>query len=292
MSTIMPDQTIPARRRHRRVGEDHVVTPTIPLTDPLSLAWIQWCRAEGIPVATATSRIRTLRSIGNAGTATREDVEAWWLTRTHLAPASRALDLTNLRSFYRWCKRWELRDDNPTLRIDSPRVVPGLPRPITNEDLHTALDALPPDYRRAVCLGAWAGLRVSEAASLDWANVDLEARQIRVIRSKGGKSRRIPMSAVLLAALLPNTGGNVVAAGGAPYTADRLARCVRRAFGRLGIEATFHQLRHRFGTIAYKATGDVLAVSRLMGHANINTTAIYAGANDETAALIAEAVSA
>jgi site-specific recombinase XerC len=41
-----------------------------------------------------------------------------------------------------------------------------------------------------------------------------------------------------------------------------------------------------------KATGDVLAVSRLMGHANLNTTAIYAGANDEVAARIADAVSA
>ena len=276
---------------HDALSERAMSRP-IPLTDPLSLAWIQWCRNEGIPVNTIARRIATLKSIPGAGTATREDVEAWWAARAYLAPASRHNNLANLRTFYKWCKRWEYRDDNPTLRLDSPHVEPGLPRPITNADLHTALDALLPDYRRAVCLGAYAGLRVSEAAALDWANVDLEARQIRVIRGKGGKSRRIPMSAVLLAALLPDTGGNVVAAGGRPYTADRLGRCIRRAFGRLGIEATFHQLRHRFGTLAYKASGDVLAVSRLMGHANINTTAIYAGANDETAALIAEAVSA
>ena len=183
MSTIMPDQTIPARRRHRRAGEDHPITATTPpLTDPLSLAWIQWCRDERIPVATTTSRGRVLRCVGNAGTASREDIEAWWRSRTHLSPASRHADLANLRSFYKWCKRWELRDDNPTLRIDSPHVEPGLPRPITNADLHTALDALLPDYRRAICLGAYAGLRVSEAAALDWSNVDLEARQIRVIR--------------------------------------------------------------------------------------------------------------
>jgi integrase len=269
------------------------MSPSIPLTDPLSIAWIQWCRNEGIPANTIHRRLTTLRSLPNAGTATREDVEAWWAAgTTRHAPASRANILANLRSFYRWARRWEYRDDDPTLRIDSPHVVPGLPRPMTNADLHKALDSMSGDLRRAVCLGAYAGLRISEVAALQWSDVDLGSRQIRVMRSKGGKSRRIPMSAVLLAALLPNTGGSVVAAGGRPYTAQRLGRCIRRAFDRLGIEATFHQLRHRFGTLAYKASGDVLAVSRLMGHANINTTAIYAAANDDTAALITEAVSA
>jgi integrase len=266
----------------------------IPLTDPLSLAWIQWCRNEGIPPNTIARRIVALRSMPRAGTATREDVEAWWAGHTHLALSSRANDLTQLRSFYRWCRRWEHRPptDDPTHRIDAPHVAAGLPRPITNTDLHKALDGLPDDLRRAVCLGAYAGLRRSEAAALDWSDVDLEAKQIRVMRSKGGKSRRVPMSAVLLEALLPCTGGNVVSGGGSPYTAGYLGRCIRHAFDRLGIEATFHQLRHRFGTIAYKATGDVLAVSRLMGHASPVTTAVYVAANDDTAALIAEAVSA
>jgi integrase len=257
--TITVGPVTQPRRRHRRAGEDHVVTATIPLTDPLSLAWIAWCRAEHKPAATTASRTRVLRCIGNAGTATREDVEAWWLTRAHMAPATRHNELAHLRSFYRWAKRWEYRDDDPTLRLDSPRVDAGLPRPMTREDLHLALDQLSrapsgrpwnlswgPDIRRAVCLGAYAGLRISEAAALDWSDVDLENRQIRVIRSKGGKSRRIPMGPELLDALLPETGGNVVS-GGAPYSTYRLARRVRSAFKALGIDATFHQLRHRYG---------------------------------------------
>jgi|BarGraNGADG00212_1021973.scaffolds.fasta_scaffold08301_4 integrase len=268
--------------------------------DDLSEAWLAWSRSERRPANTVRRRAATLKSIGNAGTATREDVEAWWLRRAYLAPASRHSDLANLHSFYKWCRRWEYRDDDPTLRIDAPHVDPGLPRPMTREDLHTALDALSGDLRRAVCLGAYAGLRVSEAAALDWSNVDLEARQIRVMHSKGGKSRLVPIGPILLDALLPRTGGNVVTGGGGgplltsgiPYSASRLAKRVSSAFRRLGIDATFHQLRHRYGTIAYKATGDVLAVSRLMGHANINTTAVYAAANDEVAAKIALAVSA
>ena len=192
------------------------MSASIPLTDPLSLAWIQWCRNEHKPVATIASRTRALRSIGNAGTATREEVEAWWLTRAHLAPATRHNELANLRSFYRWAKRWEYRDDDPTLRLDNPRVDPGLPRPMTREDLHKAIDQLcrapscrpwnlswGPDIRRAICLGAYAGLRISEAAALDWSDVDLESRQIRIMNSKNHKSRRVPISPMLLDALLP-----------------------------------------------------------------------------------------
>src|SRR5450759_5139414 len=100
------------------------------------------------------------------------------------------------------------------------------------------------------------------------------------------------MSAVLLNELLPMTGGNVVLGGAAPSTPPSLKRRMHLAFRALGITATFHTLRHRYGTIAYKATGDILAVSRLMGHANINTTKVYAAANDEVAARIADAVSA
>jgi integrase len=263
----------------------------VPLTDPLSAAWIQWCRNERKPAFTIARRKSTLQSLPGAGTATREDVEAWWLTRAHLSAASRHSDLASLRSFYKWCKRWELRDDNPTMRIDSPRVDPGLPRPMSRVDLLKALDSMPDDLRRAVCLGAYAGLRVSEAAALDWSDVDLENRQLRVMNSKGNKSRRVPMSPVLLDALLPVTGGNVVG-GGVPYSTYTLSRRVREAFRALGIAATFHQLRHRYATIAYEATGDILAVSRLLGHANITTTQIYVRTREDVAQAIAMAVSA
>src|SRR5664280_2006297 len=235
----------------------------------------------------------------NAGTATREDVEAWWLTRAHLSPATRHNELAHLRSFYRWAKRWEYRTtDDPTLRLDSPPVDAGLPRPMTREDLHRALDQLYcPDIRRAVCLGAYAGLRISEAARLDWSDVDLENQELRVMNSKGNKSRRVPMSPVLLDALLPVTGGNVVlggtvVAGAEPISTQRLARRVREAFKALGIDATFHQLRHRYATIAYEASGDILTVSRLLGHANLNTTQIYVRTREDVARAIAMAVTA
>ena len=260
------------------------------LEDPLSRAWIEHQEQQKTPPNTIKRRESTLRNIGNAGAATREEVEAWWNGRTHLAPATRSNDLANLRSFYKWCQRWDHRDDDPTRRIDAPKVPNGLPRPMSRHDLHRALTAFPDDLRRAAALGAYAGMRVSEAAALDWQDVDAEAGTVDVIESKGTKSRRIAVSPVLMDALLPNTGGNVVRAGKKAYSADTLQRKVNRALLRVGIDATFHQLRHRYGTLAYQATGDLLAVGRMMGHSSVTSTAIYAQANDDIAAKIASAV--
>jgi site-specific recombinase XerD len=263
----------------------------IPLTDELAIAWIAWCRNEHIPVNTIARRVATLRSIGNAGEATREDVEAWWAARTGLAPSSRSNDLACLRSFYKWVRRWEYRVDDPTLRIDAPHVPVGLPHPMSKPNLHLALDTFPPDLRRAVCMGAYAGLRISEAAAIDWAEIDAEARTIHVLHGKGNKERLFAINTILIDQLLPDVGGNVVTAGHGAYTAATLQRRVNRAFRRAGIGGTFHALRHRFGTIGYQASGgDLLALGKMMGHASPVTTAIYADPSNDVSVKIAAAV--
>lgn len=259
------------------------------MTDPLAGAYLAHLEQERTPPNTIAARRRTLRSVGTPGTATREEIEAWWISRAELAPATRSNDLANLRTFYRWCARWEHRADDPTVRLDAPKVPNGLPRPMSRADLHKLLGDLEDDLRRAVCLGAYAGLRVSEAAALDWSDVDVEAKRARIL-GKGQKSRLVALSPILIDQLLPDTGGNVVAAGGDPNSAAQLQRRVNRAIAAAGVDATFHQLRHRYGTIAYQATGDLLAVGRQMGHASPVTTAVYAAASDEVADRIAEAV--
>lgn len=258
--------------------------------DRLSNAWLAHLAADHAPANTVKARARVLRSVGNAGAATREEIEAWWVSRADLSPATRSNDLACLRSFYRWCVRWEHRADDPTLRLDAPKVPNGLPRPMSRSDLHRLLDRLPEDLRRAVCLGAYAGLRVSEAARLMWPDVDAEACRARIENSKGGKSRLVALSPVLIDALLPDTGANVVTGDERVYTAATLQRRVNRAIQSNGVDATFHALRHRYGTLAYQATGDLIAVGRQMGHSSPVTTAVYAAASDEVADRIAAAV--
>lgn len=261
------------------------------MMDALSERWLAYLRAEHAPANTIARRASVLRSVGNAGTATRDEIESWWASRRDRSAATRSNDLACLRTFYRWCARWEHRADDPTARLDAPKAEKGLPRPLGKADLGRLLADLPPDLRRAAVLGAYAGMRVSEAARLDWADVDIDARRARIWHSKGGKSRVVALGVVLLDELLPALErGNVVTAGGAVHTGQQLQRRVNRAMHALGVEGTFHSLRHRYGTLAYQATRDLVAVGRQMGHSSPVTTAIYAAASDDVADLIAEAV--
>jgi site-specific recombinase XerD len=222
-------------------------------------------------------------------TATVDDADAWWADQEHLAVRTRARSLSCVRSFYTWAMRFDLVSSDPTRRLDAPALPKGTPRYITRDQLDVLLRELPGDLRRAVCLGAWAGLRVSEVAALTWADIDREAGRIHVRHGKGNRSRAVGAHPVLLDSLMPDTGGNVVTGGGETYTPGALQRRVNRAIKSAGVDATFHQLRHRFGTITYGRTGDPIAVAAAMGHSSLETTRIYAAVSDDALDRVAAA---
>lgn len=260
--------------------------------DDLSQQHVDWLRRQNDrSPKTVESRVRVLSSLPNAGAATREEVEAWWESRAHLSTGTRAVDLSHLRGFYQWCQVFDHRADDPSIRIRAPRVQNRIPKKASRADVETLLGSdLAPDLRRAFLLGCYAGLRVAEAAALDWADVDTDACTITVREGKGGKSRVVDVSPLLVDLLGGRGTGNVVSGGPSAYTASRLQRRLNRAIKAAGLTITTHALRHRWGMVAYQATGDLLAVGEMMGHASVNTTKIYAQASSDVKKKIASAV--
>lgn len=253
--------------------------------------WLDYLARRGRSATTLTTYRSVLVGFPDPLTATLDDAERWWVGLQHLAPKTRARHLAAVRSLYRWALRFDLRADDPTRRLDPPSLGRRLPRPMGRAEMLAVLDAAPPDVRRAVALGGYAGLRVAEAAALDWADVDIESRRLYVRAGKGDKDRAVGLSAILLDELLPNTGGNVVRGGGVPYSADTLQRRCNRAIRSAGVDATFHKLRSRFATVTLAATGNLLAVSRALGHSTPAVTAVYAATRDSDLDVIAEAAS-
>jgi len=88
----------------------------------------------------------------------------------------------------------------------------------------------------------------------------------------------------LEAAGLPRRGWAFPRADGrpGPNTAGQVSGMVAELVGGLGIPATYHACRHRFGTETYRATRDLLAVSALLGHSDVSTTQGYAAYADES----------
>ena len=261
-----------------------------PALNPVVEQWLRYLQQRNRSAGTVRSYRSTMAHyLPDPLAATVDDVQAWWDSNDAAGPATRARLLSCVRSFYRWALRQDLLTADPTRRLDAPSLPSGAPRYITRHQLDILLREFPGDLRRAVCLGAWAGLRVSEVAALDWADIDIDRHRLNVRGGKGNKSRAVGMHALLLDSLLPDTGGNVVTAGGTPYDGGGLQRRINRAMKAAGVNATFHQLRHRYGTITYGVTGDPLAVAAAMGHASLNSTRIYAAVSDDALDRVATA---
>ena len=107
--------------------------------------------------------------------------------------------------------------------------------------------------------GGDAGLRLGEIVALEWRDLDLAARRLTVQRSdwlghvtvpKGGRSRQLPMTQRLTAALKAarhlRCERVLCLPDGSPITRDRVIKAVRGAQRVAGIEQGVHILRHTF----------------------------------------------
>lgn len=233
---------------------------------------LTWMRARNLARSTIASRRTALEALGDRCDpieATAADIEAVVSAR-NLQPATRNVWVSHLSAYYRWMMDEGLVEKNPMSRVPRARVPESLPRPIGEIDLERALAAANARMAAWLTLGGYAGLRVSEIAHLHGEHVS--AGTLRVVRSKGGKSRVIPMHPKVETALEPflRTGELWTLA-----PAD-IGKRIARHFRSHDIDATAHALRHRFATAVYEATGDILVVRDLLGHASTATTQIYA----------------
>ncbi len=153
-------------------------------------------------------------------------------------------------------------------------------QPYQQSQLETLLDMAEPRERLILLLGGHAGLRIAESCALLPEDINLEQRQLRVQHGKGGKARTVNLSKRLCEALLeyPMQRGAAIL-GIAPHGA-------RYALGRLCLKAGIpysatHPLRHASGTRLYSQTKDLETVARHLGHANLETSRVYAKWSDQ-----------
>lgn len=224
-------------------------------------------------------------------------LKAWQLQRsTEIQPEPQRTELSNVRQFYRWCVREGFRGDDPTLRLDMPRVSRRVPRPISEKLLIDAMAGADQATLAILSLAAFAGLRACEIARLTWAEVGMGDNEpvLRVVEGKGGHGRMVPMSgplAVVLADLPVGRGPVIQRLDGRPGHAlpHRISQRANTYLHEMDIVETLHQLRHRFGTVTYQACRDIRAVQELLGHASISSTAGYAAAASQVAREAVEA---
>lgn len=221
--------------------------------------------------------------------ATRDDIETWLDRDPPLAAKTRAGYLSALSGFYGWAMLEELTERDPSARIRRPRLRRYLPRPMDRSDLDVALDCADARMRAWLSLGALQGLRCQEIAGLDRSDVqDHRTPPLLVIRAgKGDKERIVPLHPEALAALrdagLPRSGPLFVKRNGRRVSPNVVSKYLNRYLHELGIGATAHTLRHKFGSDVYGVSRDLRLTQELLGHSSPATTAGYAAWNPSEA---------
>lgn len=246
------------------------------------------------------------RRNADPATATGADLSAYLraLADAGLATRTQARRLSCLRQFYGFVYAEGWRRDDPTSRLDAPRLGRVLPKVLTEADVDALLAAardLPPPH--GVMMTALldllyaTGMRVSELVGLPYAALARDP-DMMVVRGKGNKERLVPLSvparravkdwlaarADILGKKKPSKWLFPAHGKAGHLTRSAFAKHLLKVGMRAGIDPrrlSPHVLRHAFATHLLAHGADLRVVQELLGHADIATTEIYTHVLDE-----------
>jgi site-specific recombinase XerD len=179
--------------------------------------------------------------------------------------------------------------------LGRPEVVANIPWPkrpqtlpdiLTGEDVERIFQQIASLKHRAILMTAYgAGLRISEACSLQTSDLDSKRMLIHVHKGKRSKDRYVMLSERLLDILrtywkVARPEGPFLFPGAIPgrsITTDAVQRVLHKvvAEGHFTKRVTPHSLRHCFATHLLETGTDIRVIQRLLGHASLQTTARY-----------------
>ena len=261
---------------------------------PLRARMIEDMSVRGFKEDTQRDYVRHVRAfaafIGRSpDTATAEELRLFQLhqTQSGLQPPTINNAVSALRFFF------TVTLDRPDLArrltvVPYPRRIPTV---LSVAEVTLLLHAASaPKYKAAFATAYGAGLRVSEVVALKVGDIDSERMLLRVERGKGGKDRHAMLSPQLLDLLRAwwreGRRRSLLLSGGwlfpgrnpvEPLSARQLGRVVRAAAQAAGItkRVSPHTLRHSFATHLLEQGVDIRVIQTLLGHAKLDTTALY-----------------
>lgn len=212
--------------------------------------------------------------------------------------------VTVVKALFRFAVAKKILRKNPAARLRKPRV-PKREKPYLKpgevEALFLAVEPGEANWRRNLTILLtfyYTGIRLEELLNLRLEDLSPDCSEMRIVRGKGDKSRLLPVHPVLQEALRlylakERVGGEgeylFTTRKGRPLSRSTVYQLVKKYAWRAGMEVnvTPHILRHTFATHLHQNKVDIYRISALLGHSNIENTAIYTHTDD---ALLREAV--
>jgi integrase/recombinase XerD len=217
-------------------------------------------------------------------TATPEDLRRFQLHLTASLAQPATINVTNAALRFFFTVTLDRPDTARRLTyVHEPRKLPVV---LSQDEVLRLLEAVTSvKYKAALSLAYGAGLRVSEIISLKVSDIDSKRMLLRVEHGKGGKTRHALLSPQLLELLRdwwriarPQVwlfpGQDPIK----PMTKRQLGVVCHEAARKAGItkRVSLHTLRHSFATHLLESRVDIRIIQVLLGHAHLETTALYA----------------
>lgn len=228
---------------------------------------------------------------------TSDDLFAFqkYLVKLEVSPRTHNRIISGLRNFFGFLVLDSYIDDDPTLRIETPKISKTLPDSLTFEEIEAMLNSIDLSqnfgYRNKAILSTLygCGLRVSELIGLKISRLRIDDGLILIV-GKGDKERLVPISEETIEDLLVHLEGRsqgFIAPGHEDYIflnrwGKQLSRIsvftlVKEIAELAGIQKSIspHTFRHSFATHLIEGGADLRAVQLMLGHSSILTTEIY-----------------
>jgi len=220
-----------------------------------------------------------------------------------MSPRTSSRRLSALRQYFGFLVQEGIRTDNPTIKIDRPKLGRPLPKYLTEFEVDALLTAARSQRGRhgrrltlIVELLYATGLRISELVTLPASAA--KAQDALIIYGKGGKERLVPLGRRAISAMQSyekDRNSFSVGRGDSPWlfpSRGNGGHISRRRVGQmldeLAVEAGIevqkvspHVLRHAFATHLLHNGADLRTVQELLGHEDLSTTEIYTHILDE-----------
>ena len=229
--------------------------------------------------------------------ANHQAIRSWMvsLMDQNLDPRSINRKISTLRSLYKFLIKEGLAQENPVLKIQTPKTAKKLPNFVSDDKLSILLDQ---DIFEHSFLGIrdkmvlellfGTGIRLSELIGLKTNDIYLVEKTIKVL-GKRNKERIIPINQTLVdliqlyqiekinEAFSNNSSHFIVSNKGEQAYPKLIYRIVQKYLSMISTQdkKSPHVLRHTFATSLLNNGADINAIKDLLGHANLSATQVY-----------------
>ncbi len=201
--------------------------------------------------------------------------------KTGVKGATVRRDLATLSCLCSCAVAWDFIDTNPVRQFSKRHIRESPPRTTypTAEQVDQLVAHAPAMAGRIIRFLAETGMRQEEVCGLEWSQVSIQRREVRLTKTKTSSPRVVPLSDTAIGTLT-GTPRHITS----PYVfwhhdgdrystfANSFALIARQA----GVPFRCHDLRHAFASRFLQATGDIAALQAILGHKTIAMTMRYA----------------